>query len=310
MELIRGKHNLTDRLQGSVITMGNFDGMHLGHQALLHKVEEVGKQLKLPTVLITFEPQPKEFFAKRQTVPRLMRLREKCVVLQGYAIDYVLCLRFNQSLANLSAEDFVKQILIDQLGVKAIIIGDDFCFGAKRAGNLALLKKCGERYNFQAIAVPTVIFKKERVSSTRVRHALQVGDMKLVHELLGRPYCLCGKVVYGEQRGRDLGFPTANINLHRELVPLSGVFVIRALGLGDKPYDGVANVGIRPTFNGTRVLLEVYLFDFNAEIYGHQLQVEFLHKLRDEVRFDSVEKLIKQIRQDVIDAKKVLGTRC
>jgi len=304
MKLIRGKHDLSHQLQGSVVTLGNFDGIHLGHEALLSKLNAMSQSLKLPSVVITFEPQPKEFFAKRETVPRLMRFCEKWIALKDYDIEYVLCLRFNQVLASLSPEDFAKQILVNQLNAKVVIVGDDFRFGAKRAGDYACLKQLGQQYGFEAIEVPTVMIDNERVSSTRVRLALEAGDLNTAKKLLGRPYRLYGKVGYGDQLGRDLGYPTANINLHRDLVPVGGVFVIRVYGLGDRVYNGVANVGNRPTVGGTRILLEAHLFDFHGEIYGHNIQVEFLYKLRDEERYDTLQKLVEQIRQDVIDAKK------
>ncbi len=303
MKLIRGNHNLSQPLQGAVVTLGNFDGMHLGHQALLNKLNAMRESLNLPSIVITFEPQPKEFFAKRETVPRLMRFCEKWLALKDYNIDYVFCLRFNQALASLSPEAFVKKILIDQLNAKVVIVGDDFRFGAKRAGDYTQLKQLGEKYGFQAIEMPTIMVDNKRVSSTRVREALEAGDLNAAEKLLGRPYRLYGKVGHGDRLGRDLGYPTANVNLHRDLVPLGGIFVIRVYGLGDHPYEGVANVGTRPTVGGTRILLEAHLFDFNAEIYGHNIQVEFLHKLRDEERYDTLEELVEHIHQDVIDAK-------
>lgn len=304
MKLIRGRHSLSDKLQGCVVTLGNFDGIHFGHQVLLKKLKAVSESLNLPSVVIIFEPQPKEFFAKRQPVPRLMRFCEKWLALKDYNIDYVLCLHFNQVLASLSPQKFVKKILIDQLNAKTVIVGDDFRFGAKRVGDYTELKKLAKKYNFQALEVPTVMLDNERVSSTQVRLALEAGDLGAAEKLLGRPYRLYGKVGYGDRLGRDLGYPTANINLHRDLVPVAGIFVIRVYGLGNHPYNGVANVGTRPTVGGTRILLEVHLFDFDTEIYGHNLQVEFLHKLRDEERYDTLEELVKQIRQDVIDAKR------
>lgn len=304
MKLIRGKHDLSHQHRGSVVTLGNFDGIHLGHQALLTKLNAMSHSLKLPSVVVTFEPQPKEFFAKRETVPRLMRFCEKWLAFKDYDIEYVLCLRFNQTLASLSPEDFVKQILIDQLNAQVVIVGDDFRFGAKRAGDYIQLKQLGEQYGFEAIEVPTVMIDHERVSSTRVRLALEAGDLNTAQKLLGRPYRLYGKVGYGDQLGRDLGYPTANINLHRDLVPVAGVFVIRVYGLEDRVYNGVANVGTRPTVGGTRILLEAHLFDFHGEIYGRNIQVEFLYKLRDEERYDTLQELVEQIRQDVIDAKK------
>src|SRR3990167_7826385 len=303
MKLIRGNDHLTQTLTGSVVTLGNFDSMHVGHQALLRQLKTLGEQRHLPTVLITFEPQPKEFFEKQQTVARLMRFREKYLAAQKYGIDHVVCLRFNRALADLSPEDFVKNILVDQLGMTAIVVGEDFRFGAKRRGNVDLLNALGERYHFQTFPIQAIALDGERVSSTRVRAALQAGDMKGAEKLLGHSYRLSGKVVHGNKIGRDLGFPTANINLHRKLVPIAGVFVIRASIEGEESYCGVANVGTRPVFNGTRVLLEVHLFDFHADIYQHHLEVEFLHKLRDEAYYDNRADLIAQIRLDVAAAK-------
>ncbi len=305
MKLIRGKHNLLTPLNGCVATLGNFDGLHLGHQALLKTLKQLARELKLSTVVIIFEPQPKEFFAKGQTEARLMRFREKWLGFAEWKIDYLLCLRFDRALADLAAEDFVKQILVDRLGAKAVVVGDDCRFGAKRAGDYALLKQLGEEYNFKAIEMPSVIYDGQRVSSTRVRQALQAGDMAVMQALLGRPYRLCGRVIAGEKRGRELGFPTANIDLHRAIAPMSGIFVVRAF-LNKKSYRGVASLGVRPTFKdeNARLLLEVYLFDFSKTIYGCYLEVEFLHKLREEVRFDSISALIEQMHRDVIEAEK------
>ncbi|WP_280124318.1 bifunctional riboflavin kinase/FAD synthetase [Coxiella endosymbiont of Ornithodoros amblus] len=305
MKLIRGKHNLLTHLNGCVVTLGNFDGLHLGHQALLKTLKQLGRELKLLTVVIIFEPQAKEFFAKGQTEARLMRFREKCLGFAEWKIDYLFCLRFDRALADLAAGDFVKQILVDRLGVKAVVAGDDCRFGAKRAGNYALLKQLGEECNFKVIEMPSVIYDGQRVSSTRVRQALQVGDMAVVRALLGRPYRLCGRVIGGEKRGRELGFPTANIDLHRSIAPMSGVFVVRVF-LNKKSYRGVASLGVRPTFKdgNARLLLEIYLFDFSKTIYNFYLEVEFLHKLREEVRFDSISALIKQMHRDVIEAEK------
>ncbi len=303
MELIRGRHNLSGRLRGCVITVGSFDGLHLGHRKLLQELKAAGQLLHLPAVVVTFEPPPKEFFSRKQTVPRLMRFREKWNALLEYNVDYLLCLQFNEALARLSPEDFVEEIVVNQLHAKAIIIGDDFRFGAKRAGDTALLKTFGEKWGFKVIEVPAVTHHGERISSTRVRAALQSGDLKLARALLKRPYRLCGKVVHGDGRGRQWGFPTANLHLHRSCVPVSGIFVVRAYGLGKNGFEGVASIGTRPTFNENRLVLEVYLFDFNENIYGKTLEIEFLHKLRDEVRYASVEALVDQIRKDVADAR-------
>ena len=303
MKLIRDKYPIKKKIiDCCVATLGNFDGMHLGHQSLLKKLKSLGQAWNLPTVVIIFEPQPKEFLIKNQADSRLMRFREKWATLQAWEIDFLICLRFNQALADLSPENFVKEILVDQLGMEGIIVGDDCRFGAKRAGNYQLLKKLGKHYCFKAIEMAPVLYKYQRISSTRVRHALEKGNLNLAKSLLGRPYWLCGKVLTGEKRGRRLGFPTANIDLHRDKVSLTGIFVVRAY-LSNEVFQGVANLGIRPTFGSTRVLLEAYLFNFSRDIYGCYLRVEFLHKLRSEECFTSVGALVKQMHQDVSDAK-------
>ncbi|WP_100623238.1 bifunctional riboflavin kinase/FAD synthetase [Candidatus Coxiella mudrowiae] len=303
MELIRGKYPFKKKIGACVVTLGNFDGIHLGHQSLLTKLKSLGQKLNLPTAVIIFEPQPKEFFAKSQADSRLMRFQEKWMAFQEWKVDFLVCFRFNQALANLSPENFVKEILVDQLEVEAIVLGDDCRFGAKRAGDYQLLKKLGEHYGFEAIEMASVLYEEQRISSTRVRHALEKGNMDLARSLLGHPYWLCGKVIAGEKRGCALGFPTANINLYRDKVPLTGIFVIRAY-LEEKVFQGVASLGVRPTFGGTRMLLEVYLFNFSRDIYGNYLRVEFLHKLRSEEHFPSVDALVKQMYQDVSEAKK------
>ena len=303
MKLIRDKYPIKKKLGGCcVITLGNFDGMHLGHQSLLKKLKSLGQELNLPTVVIIFEPQPKEFLVKSQADSRLMRFREKWMAFQSWEVDFLLCLRFNQELADLSPENFVKEILVDQLEVGVIIVGDDCRFGAKRAGNYQLLKKLGDRYCFKAIEMAPVLYKYQRISSTRVRHALEKGDLKLVQSLLGHPYWLYGRVLAGEKRGRKLGFPTANIDLHRDKVSLSGIFVVRAY-LENEVLYGVASLGVRPTFGSARMLLEAYLFNFSRDIYGCYLRVEFLHKLRSEECFTSVDALVKQMHQDVSEAR-------
>ncbi|MFW0094490.1 MAG: bifunctional riboflavin kinase/FAD synthetase [Coxiella endosymbiont of Haemaphysalis qinghaiensis] len=302
MELIRDKYPFKKNLGGCVATLGNFDGMHLGHQSLLTRLKYLGQELNLPTVVIIFEPQPKEFFAKNQAGSRLMRFCEKRTAFQKWEIDLLVCLRFNQALANLPPENFIKEILVDRLGVKAIIVGDDCRFGAKRVGDYLLLKKLGERYFFKTIVMRPIFYEDQRISSSRVRQALEKGNLDLARSLLNHPYWLCGKIISGEKRGRKLGFPTANINLHRDKVPLTGIFVIRAY-LGNEVFQGVASLGIRPTFGGTRMLLEAYLFNFSRDIYGNYLRVEFLYKLRSEEHFMSVNALVKQMHQDVLEAK-------
>lgn len=303
IEFICNSHNIKPRHKTCVATIGNFDGLHQGHQKVIQALIKLGKQLDLPTCVILFEPHPQEFFYRDQAPARLMRLREKIKFLQFLTIDRVLCLRFNKRLAECSAEEFVKKILIDKLGVKGLIIGDDFRFGRGRQGDFSFLQKLGQEYGFKVFSTPTVLFENERIGSSRVRRAVKQADFKLASLLLGRPFKLSGRVIYGDQRGRLIDFPTANIGLHRQILPLQGVFIVNVYGLASTPLAGVANIGKRPTVNGLKNLLEVYLFDFDQNIYGRFIEVEFLKKIRDEKKFDNLTALKHQITKDVTRAK-------
>ena len=311
MELIRGQHNLRARHHGSVVTIGNFDGVHLGHQAVLAQMVEKSQQLGVPGVILMFEPTPQEFFSARngslQAPARLTRLREKLQSLRRYAVDRVLCLRFDQRLAEQTAGDFIDELLVKQLGVRCLIVGDDFRFGYRRQGDLAMLKSAGERHGFQVVNMHTFNIDGDRVSSTRIRQALELGDLNTASKLLGRPYHMSGRIVHGDKRGRQIGFPTANIYLHRHVSPLRGVYAVSVFGLEREPIDGVANIGVRPSVDGTECLLEVHLLDFDGDIYGRHVQVVFLSRLRDERRFESVEALKQQIAVDVQQARTLLS---
>jgi riboflavin kinase/FMN adenylyltransferase len=299
MELIRGIHNLRLRHRGCAATIGNFDGVHLGHQAVLGQLSERAVALRLPVTVITFEPQPLEFFSPERVPPRLTRLREKVEVLRRFGVERVLCLRFGPYLAGLPPEEFIRIVLLDGLGVKYLVVGDDFRFGRERTGNFALLQRAGAAHGFPVVNMHTFNVAGTRVSSTRVREALESGDLAGAERLLGRPYRMSGRVAHGDKRGRTIGFPTANIFLHRTATPVQGVFAVELFGIEGEPVRGVANVGNRPTVDGTRSLLEVHLFDFQRDIYGCHVQVEFQHKLRPERRFESFEALKHQIEDDV-----------
>lgn len=298
--LIRGLLNIRSRHQGCVITIGNFDGIHLGHQALLKKVKATAEELQVPSCVVTFEPHPMEFFLKEKVAPRLMRLREKFAAIAEFGIDQVVVLHFNSHLANLSAENFIKLVLTDKLQAKQIIVGEDFHFGKKRTGDIELLKQAG----FKVEGMLGVSLERERISSSRVREALALGDHALVERLLGRPYTMMGRIVHGDKRGRIIGFPTANIYLHRAATPVQGVYAVRMHGITNNPLLGVANVGIRPTVGGTRSLLEVHLFDFNQDIYGRYVRVEFCKKLRNEERYANLDLLKQQIFKDAEKARE------
>ncbi|MCW8918015.1 MAG: bifunctional riboflavin kinase/FAD synthetase [Gammaproteobacteria bacterium] len=311
MELIRGLYNLRPRHRGCVATIGNFDGVHLGHQAVLGQLAEKAQEFGLPTVVITFEPQPQEYFSHGEIPPRLTRLREKLRALRRFAIDRVLALRFNQGLAGLSADAFIQQVLLDGLDVRYLVVGDDFRFGRGREGDFALLQRVGAANGFEVVHMHTFSLGGARVSSTRIREALQRGDLLQAEQMLGRPYRMCGRVAHGNKLGRTIGFPTANIFLHRKKTPVDGVFAVELFGIEGEPVAGVANVGTRPTVDatGTRTLLEVHLFDFAADIYGRYVQVDFLHRIREERRFDSFEALKAQILHDAEEARAFFAAR-
>src|SRR3989338_713762 len=291
--------------KASVVTIGNFDGVHLGHQALIQKLKQKGQKLCIPTCLITFEPQPNEFFNPHSSA-RLTRFREKFEILRNYELDYIICLRFDKRLSNLSAENFVKNILAQGLHAKYILVGDDFRFGYRRQGDIHLLKKLSQLYNFQIESMDTFSMHEERVGSTRIRLALAKANLELVEKLLGRSFTMSGRVAHGSKLGRKLGFPTANIHLNRKAVPIAGIFCVKIYGLQQQPLFGVANVGNRPAVGGGKTLLEVYIFDFNQNIYGRHIVVEFIYKLRDEENYTSLELLKQQIKTDVLRAKEFL----
>tara|TARA_R110001583_G_scaffold177418_2_gene332572 strand:- start:75743 stop:76696 length:954 start_codon:yes stop_codon:yes gene_type:complete len=306
-KIIRGFYNLPSsadgRLGGCVATIGNFDGIHLGHQAVLNQLAMKGDALGLPVVVITFEPQPNEFFSPDNAPARLSRFREKIEALRSYAIQQLCVLRFNHKLAQMTAQEFIQQLLVTGLNVRYLVVGDDFKFGKDRQGNFALLQQIGKEQGFQVVNMHTFSIENRRVSSTQIRQALEVGDLLLAEKLLGRPYRMSGRVAHGDKRGRTMGFPTANIHLHRRKVPLTGVYAVRLFGIEGEPIEGVANVGIRPTVGADRALLEVHLFDFKRDIYGEHVQVHFLRKIRDEQKFDNLDALIAQINLDCQQAR-------
>lgn len=303
MEIIRGLHNLRARHRDCVATIGNFDGVHLGHQAVLGQLAEKAASLGVPAVVITFEPQPREVFTAGDTPPRLSRFHEKVQTLRRFSIDRVVCLRFTPQFAQMSAQDFIQRLLIDGLSIRYLVVGDDFRFGHGRQGDFGLLSQAGQAHGFQVARMHNFHVDGVRVSSTLIRDALRNGDLVTAEKYLGRPYRMSGRVAHGDQRGRGMGFPTANIFLHRKATPVQGVFAVEVFGLDREPTFGVANVGTRPTVDGTRSLLEVHLLDFSEEIYGRHVQVDFLHKIRAEQKFSSLDQLKQQISRDVDTAR-------
>ncbi|WP_198246766.1 bifunctional riboflavin kinase/FAD synthetase [methane-oxidizing endosymbiont of Gigantopelta aegis] len=307
MRLIRGLAHLETLPAGCVLTIGNFDGLHIGHRMVIEKLAQKGRELNLPVVVMLFEPQPLEYFLKDNAPSRLMRLREKAIGLSNLPVDQLLVMKFNRHLANYEAEDFIQDVLIDKLRVKHLVVGDDFHFGKARRGNFSMLQQFGQQAGFAVEDTQSLIIDGHRVSSTLIRDALGEGDLETARRMLGCDYSVCGRVAHGDKRGRTLGFPTANIEMFRKNTPIEGVYAVTMSGIDDKTYPGVANVGTRPTIEGgTRVILETHLFDFDQEIYGRYVEVHFKQKIRDEIRFSSLQQLKQQINYDVIQAKQIL----
>ncbi len=299
-EFIRGLHNIKSRHHGNVVTIGAFDGLHRGHQAIIRQLRQESERLQLPSMVVIFEPQPNEFFIPEQAPARLMRLGEKVSGLQALGVDRVLCLSFNRSLRQLSADQFIEQVLEQAIGTQFLVVGDDFRFGCNREGDYKRLQQAA----FPVVDTPSVLIDGQRISSTWVREALGRADFEQAEVLLGRPYSISGKVIPGQQIGQTIGIPTANIRLHRCQTPLSGVFAV-TVEVAGKAYPAVANVGFRPTVaNDKEPLLEVHLFDFDGSLYGQRLTTCFYQQLRQEQRFDSLGALTSQIQLDIQRAKE------
>lgn len=303
MQLIRGAHNLRERHRACVATIGNFDGVHRGHQAVLDQLDSHARRLQLPTTVITFEPTPQEYFTPAEAPARLCRLREKLAEFKKHGVERVLVLEFDAQLAEQEPHQFIARVLVDGLAVKYLVVGDDFRFGKARRGDFDRLTEAGKRYGFPVETTTTYIDQGQRVSSTRIREALRDGALDTAQRLLGRPYSMHGRVAAGDRRGRTIGFPTANIRLHRLQTPLTGVYAVRVHCLEAFALPAVANLGTRPTVDGTEPVLEVHIFDFERDIYGAHLEVEFVRKLREEKKFESFADLKRQIQQDAMAAR-------
>ena len=306
MQVFRGLPDLADRDRHIALTIGNFDGVHRGHRAMLARLSEAAEDLALPSAVLTFDPPPREFFAPGAAPPRLSTLRSKLEQFAAYGVAQVHVARFNAALAALPAARFIDDVLVRRLGTRWVLVGDDFRFGRGRSGDLALLRRAATTFSVEAM--PTVIVDGERVSSSAVRAALATGELDHAARLLGRPYAISGRVVHGDKLGRNLGFPTANIVL-RHPPPLTGIFAVRVHGLGGGARAGAASLGVRPTVKaGARPLLEVFVFDFDEAVYGRRVVVEFLCKLRDEARYADLDALTRQIRADVAQAREYFAT--
>jgi riboflavin kinase/FMN adenylyltransferase len=309
VQLVRTARNFPFQrvARGSVATIGAYDGLHLGHRKLLETVLETARASALPSIVMSFEPTPREFFSAASPPARLMRFREKFEALAEAGVDIFFCPRFDDRMRVIAADTFIRQLLIHAMNVKCLVIGDDFRFACNRSGTVGHLQRAGKSLGFEVRQEPSVIFDGERVSSTAIRKALWEGELQLASRLLGRHYSMSGRVIAGDGLGHELGYPTANVNLRRRQSPVMGIFAARVRGLGSKPLDAVASVGTRPTFGGTKPLLEVHIFDFDADVYGEYIQVDFIARIRSEEKFESARALVKQMHLDSARAKKILA---
>jgi riboflavin kinase/FMN adenylyltransferase len=309
MRLVRHINDMPfEQLQdGSVVTIGAYDGLHLGHAQLLDRVTAAAKQDGLPSVVMSFEPTPKEFFSASSPPARLMRFREKFDALAARGLDIFYCPRFGPEMRDISANDFIRRILIHGLCARHIVVGDDFQFARRREGKIELLLRAGDILGYKVDQVPSVVVEGTRISSTEIREALWAGDLQRATALLGRPYRMSGKIVRGEKLGRSLGYPTANVDLRRRQSAVMGIFAVRVRGLGRGSMDAVASVGSRPTFGGTIPILEVHIFNFDDEIYGQIIHVDFIARLRGQEKYDRIEDLVAQMHRDADNAKSILA---
>jgi len=306
MELIRGLSGLRPRHQGSVVTIGTFDGIHPGHQALIESLLGHGRRLGRPAMMLTFEPMPREYLAADNPPARLTSWRERWRVLQRTGLNTVLQLRFDERLRNVTGAAFTR-LLSDELKAAVVVIGHDFRFGRNGEATALMLSEAGKLLRFEVDVVPPVLLDGVRVSSSEIRAALACGDLDRAKRLLGRPYSMIGRVVLGQQLGRDLGFPTANLRLGRKRTPLQGIFAVRVHGIEGVPNaPGVASLGTRPTVGGTVPLLEAHVFDFSGDLYGREIEVEFVSKLREELCFASLDEMVEQMHRDAAQARRIL----
>jgi riboflavin kinase/FMN adenylyltransferase len=306
MELVRGLHNLRARHRGCAVTIGNFDGVHLGHQATLERLRGHARQSGLPATVLTFEPSPREFLSPARAPARLTRLREKLVLLRQQRVDCCVVLRFDSALQHVRGQEFVSSLLRQQLDARHVVVGHDFRFGYRGEGDLQMLLAAAAERAFEVDVVEPLMLGDERVSSSAVRAALASGDLDRAARLLGRRYSMQGRVMAGDRLGHKLGFPTANIRLHRRVTPLGGIFAVRVHGIDAEPLPGVASLGTRPTVNGTEPLLEAHVFDFDGDLYRRHLEIEFVARLREERKFATLEVMVTQMHDDARQARAAL----
>ena len=306
MELVRGLHNLRAQHRGCAVTIGNFDGVHLGHRATLERLREHARLVGKPATVLTFEPTPREFLSPARAPARLTRLREKLVLLARDRLDRCVVLRFDAHLQQVRAHEFIERLLVQRLDARRIVVGHDFRFGYRGEADIEVLQAAAPKHGFEVEVVEPLMLDGVRVSSTVIREALAAGDLGRAAQFLGRRYSMQGRVIAGERLGHKLGFPTANLRLHRRVAPLGGIFAVRVHGAGAQALPGVASLGTRPTVNGTEPLLEAHIFDFAGDLYRRHLEVEFVEKLREERKFANLEAMVMQMHEDARRAREVL----
>jgi riboflavin kinase/FMN adenylyltransferase len=306
MELVRGLHNLRAEHRGCAVTIGNFDGVHLGHRATLERLCQHARAIGQPATVLTFEPMPREFLSPTRAPARLTRLREKLVLLERESVDRCVVLRFDSHLQQVRPEQFIERLLVARLGARRIVVGHDFRFGYRGEADIEALQAAAPKHGFEVDVIEPLLIDGVRVSSTAVREALASGDLTRAARLLGRRYSMQGRVIRGERLGHKLGYPTANMRLHRHVAPLGGIFAVHVHGARQHSLPGVASLGTRPTVNGTELLLEAHIFDFAGDLYGRYLEVEFVAKLREELKFASLDAMVMEMHEDARKARAVL----
>ena len=307
MELVRGLHNISRRHQGCVLTVGNYDGVHLGHQQMIGALKARAAQFRSAATVLVFEPSSKEFIDPDGAPPRLTRWREKFLALAALGVERLVTLHFDECMRAMTPRSFVDELIVEKLGTRHLVVGDDFRYGSNAGGTIETLRAAGHAHGFGVEQIAPFVFDGVRVSSTAVRERLELADYPGAARLLGRPYRMLGRVVPGRRLGRTLGFPTANLRLMRRKSPVWGISAVWTYGIDSRPLPGVASLGTRPTVNGTEPLLEVHVFDFCGDLYGRAIEVEFVAKLRDEVKFDSLDAMTAQMQVDARQAREFLS---
>lgn len=306
MKIVRGTKNIVGPIPSPIVAIGNFDGVHRGHQIIFRRVADIARELKGTGIVITFEPHPLKIIAPEKVPPLLTTFRKKMELIEECGIDQVICADFTRKFADQAPRDFAKNILVDKIGVREIVVGFDYAFGRGRAGTLAYLKKMGEEFDFKVHVIDPVKIEDHLISSSRVRELIEDGEVETARKFLGRPYSLQGPVIKGYKTGHSIGFPTANIDTHRVQIPATGVYAVWVLH-EKKKYKGVVNIGFNPTFHRDRLSVEAHILDFEEPLYGQEIEIIFLRRIRNEIEFKSADDLVEQIRKDIEEANKIIS---